>query len=460
MGIGRPLEPGTYYVGVNNSSGIPMTFDVQSRGIGNGFTIPVSTLAFAGGSVTNPLAVREAAYYSVNIPSNTPSWKVKLRAAAGESMLIALKDVLPSVASGGGVTGGSDAGLEMQKLGDEHFLLLPANNTSNLLAGTYYLTVVSEGMNTTNNSRIGTGASTYELTSQGVLPVAALGSLSGPDLTLAGSLEGGEAAAYRFDVPPGTLAMEVRLENKTGTPAMALVSTNFLPQPNTSSYGSEGGQSSTRITDDALINVANPISGTWSIVVKANSVSTTYSPATYTVRVHRLFPTNVVFDGGTSVVTNQEAGTWRYFRIDVPTNAFGWDVRLINVYTNNSPRFSVRRDLASSTLATTPWSFPQSSLTWPSGYQWGASLDWTDRSLSPDGRVDESGRILAMGMGRPLEPGAYYLGVFSGNSSSTNPMSYTVFSRGIGTNLSIPVIPLAFSGGAFTERRWCTYSAG
>ena len=436
MGIGRPLEPGTYYVGVNNNTGLPMTFDVQSRGIGNAFTIPVPSLAFAGGSVTNTLTAREAAYYAVNVPSNTPSWKVKLRATAGESMLIALKDVLPSVASGGGVTGGSAAGLEMQKLGDEQFVLLPANNTSNLVAGTYYLTVVSEGINTTNNSRIGAGASTYELTSQGVLPVATLGSLTGSDLTLAGSLEGGEAAAYRFDVPPGTLAMEVRLENKTGNPAMALVSTNYLPQPNTSSYGAEGGQSSTSVTDDSLINVANPISGTWSIVVKANPVSTTYSPATYTVRVHRLFPTNVVFDGGSIVATNQEAGTWRYFRIDVPTNAFGWDVRLINVFTNNSPRFSVRRDLAPSTLSTGPWSFPQNSLTWPTGYQWGATLDWTDRSLNPDGRVDEYGRILAMGMGRPLEPGAYYLGVFSANSSLTNSMSYTVFS-GVGVLISL-----------------------
>jgi hypothetical protein len=450
MGMGRPLEPGTYYVGVNNQSGIPMTFTVQSRGIGNGFIIPVSALTFAGGSVTNTLPPREAGYYAVDVPPNTPAWKVKMRAVAGESLLIALKDVLPSVAANIGVTGPNDSGLKMQKLDNEHFALLPLNNQSNVAADRYYLAVVSEGINVTNNSRIGIGGSTYELTSQGVLPVGYLGALTGPDLTSPGSLEGGELAAYQFDVPVGTLAMEVRLDDRTGNPALALVATNLLPQPNSASYGTEGGQTTGRLIDDRLINVANPVSGRWSLTAKANLLGNAYPAATYTVRVHRLSATDttLAFDGGMAVVTNQEAGTWRYFRVDVPGNAFGWDLRLIDVSTNSLPRFSIRRDLAPASLSTTPWSSPGSSLNWPTGYQWAASLDWSDRQFNADGRIDETGRILAMGMGRPLEPGTYYVGVI--NNSGTNAMAYTLFSRGIGTNMTIPVIPLDFNGGSFT----------
>lgn len=448
MGLGRPLEPGTYYVGVNNTTGLPMTFTVQSRGIGVGLTIPVTTLPFAGGSATNTRAPREAAYYGVNIPSNTPSWKVKMRAAAGESLLVVLENVLPNCLPSSTATDANGAGQIMQKAGDEHFVLLPAQGQSNLVAGNYYLAVVSEGTGVTNNSRIGAGTSTHEITSLGALPVTALGSLVGPDLVSVGSLEGAEVAAYQFDVPAGTLAMEVRLEDKTGNPTLALISGALLPIPNAPQFAQDGGQSTGRLTDDTLINVANPVPGTWSLVTKASLLSQGYPPASYTLRVRRVFATNVVFDGGSVSATNHEAGTWRYFRLEVPAGAFGWDVRLVNVATNANPRFAVRRDLAPNALITTPWNYPQNTLTWPSNYQWAATYDWSSRQSNPSGQVDEYGRILAMGMGRPLEPGTYYLGVI--NPNGTNPLAYTVQSRGIGTNLTIPVQPLAFAGGSYT----------
>ena len=61
-----------------------------------------------------------------------------------------------------------------------------------------------------------------------------------------------------------------------------------------------------------------------------------------------------------------------------------------------------------------------------------------------------TGRILAMGMGRPLEPGTYYVGIKNNNSPSTT-MNYTLRSRGIGAAYTIPIVDLPFGGGAATN---------
>src|SRR5204863_7143820 len=121
MGMGRPLEAGTYYVGVINSgsSTNSMAYTVLSRGIGTNFTIPVTQIAFSGGSfTTNGLPAREAAYFSVNVPSNTPSWKIKLSTNASESMLMVLRDALPSVAANDdAAVSSTDSGARIQNEG-------------------------------------------------------------------------------------------------------------------------------------------------------------------------------------------------------------------------------------------------------------------------------------------------------------------------------------------------------
>jgi hypothetical protein len=450
MGIGRPLEPGTYYVGVINETATPMTYTVQSRGIGSGLILPVTSLAFNGGSATNTLPAREAAYYSVQIPPNTPSWKMKLRTAAGESMMVVLKDAIPGVgARDSAAAANTDSGHKLQKLNDEQWLLLPSSGT-NLVSATYYITVVSEGTNPSAANRVGTGTSTHEITSLGPLPITDMGTLSGADLTQSGALEGGAAAAYRFSVPVGTLAMEVWMENPVGAPAFSIVPSVELPRPNDVNYGAEGGRLTDRLIEDDLLNVTHPTPGTWSLVVKANDSGSAYPPASYTLRVHRLFATNVVFDNGSISATNHPYGTWRYFRIQVPPDALGWDVRLINVFTNASaPEFSIRRDFAPSSLVNIGWMLPMNTANWPTGNQWAADKDWTGREYNASGQISERGRIHAMGMGRPLEPGTYYIGVIN-SGGSTNPMAYTLLSRGIGTNMTIPVTQIAFNGGSFT----------
>src|SRR5262249_58557128 len=84
--------------------------------------------------------------------------------------------------------------------------------------------------------------------------------------------------------------------------------------------------------------------------------------------------------------------------------------------------------------------------TWPSGSQWAAGSDWTRRQFSADGITNEDGRILSMAVGRPLEPGTYYIGVL--NSTGTNDLSYTLLSRWIGPGRALPLQDLAWSGGS------------
>jgi len=78
----------------------------------------------------------------VVIPTNTPSWKVRVTTTAGEAMLLVSTNFFPNVD-----TGRVGPGKVMQKAGDEHYVLLPFPGQTNLAAGTNYLTVVSEGIN-------------------------------------------------------------------------------------------------------------------------------------------------------------------------------------------------------------------------------------------------------------------------------------------------------------------------
>ena len=142
---------------------------------------------------------------------------------------------------------------------------------------------------------------------------------------------------------------------------------------------------------------------------------------------------------------NQPAGVWQYFGITVPSNAFGWDLR-INGATNGNPYLYVCRDQLPSQSNPNYWT-PASSSAWPSGYQWQAGYDWTGDYYDYNG-VYRYSQVLQMGMGNPLQPGTYYVGVIS--STGVNPINYTLVSRGIGTNMSIPIVNLPFTNGVVT----------
>ena len=74
-----------------NSSGPgytdPMSYTLVSRGIGSGFAIATNTLPLNGSVGNAALGVRETDYYRVTIPSNTPSWRLRLAANTGQVVL-------------------------------------------------------------------------------------------------------------------------------------------------------------------------------------------------------------------------------------------------------------------------------------------------------------------------------------------------------------------------------------
>ncbi len=216
-GMNSPLEPGTYYIGISNGSGSgAMTYTLESRGIGDGFAIPVTPVNFSGaGSSVSVAALppRGTAYYRVNVPAGAASWKVRLSQSAGESLLLVRPDAIPNIGCG---RFPDAVGSVMQKDGPEHFLLLPQGSETALPGGTYYLAVVSEGLAPDRGrNQVGTGNAAFTIASLGVAPVTGIGTLgtpSDPPLVITNTLAGGESGIYQFTVPPGTLSFEASIE--------------------------------------------------------------------------------------------------------------------------------------------------------------------------------------------------------------------------------------------------------
>ncbi|MGN6385792.1 MAG: hypothetical protein ACTHMT_06085, partial [Verrucomicrobiota bacterium] len=437
MGMGRPLEPGRYYISVQGADTDLMSYTISSRGIGQNMSIPVTPLAFNGGTthVTN-LTPREVAYFRIDVPAGTPNWKTRLQMDSGEGLLLVSKDTLPNVATSSNGSLYTSSGRKVTKGGDEIFLLLPQSGFTNLTEGTYYLAVISEGQSPQPGS-IGFDTSDFTITSLGSAPVRNLGQLGFTDIVETNSLIAGDSQIYQFSVPAGTLGMEARLENRSGNPVMVLRQGTSTPYPgaglgivSSETYGNEGGETSAIYVHPTLINIGSPSNTVYTLVVKARQTSSTvFTNASYTLRLNASGTTTLGFDNETSSITNQGAQTWRYFRVVIPTNAMGWDLRLVNV-TNGTPRMVIRREGLPSTLQTTPWSQPGGATSWPTNAQWLPAQDWTRRSQSALDGSNEDGRVFAVGMGRPLEPGTYFVGVY--NNHATAPTSYSLWSRGIG----------------------------
>ena len=83
--MGQPLEAGTYYVGILNTASSNANYTVLSRGIGDNLSLPVVDLNYTGGSATvSNLSPREAAYFRVQVPTNSPGLKLTLTPSVGE----------------------------------------------------------------------------------------------------------------------------------------------------------------------------------------------------------------------------------------------------------------------------------------------------------------------------------------------------------------------------------------
>jgi hypothetical protein len=247
MGVGNPVQPGTYYIGVydgNNAS----SYTLMSRGMSapgtTNYSIPVKDLGFVD-SATATQAPREADYYHVVITNGTPSWRVKLAPTVGDALLLVQQDYLPNVVSDGSALPNFNYGFEelyggikLEKAGNEHYLLLPGNGQTNIPPGDYYLGVVSQGVNPTGQD-IGSNTTAYVLSSLGPLPMTNLGTVfPGNDLIVnLANVEGGDVLAFQFTVPSNLWSSIVRadltvtLSSATGGPLYSMASGTNIPSP-------------------------------------------------------------------------------------------------------------------------------------------------------------------------------------------------------------------------------------
>ena len=243
-------------------------------------------LPFTNGVATTNLVGREVAYYSIHVvPTNLPSWRLELSNNVGESLMMLQESALPNVVAGGQAPYTLNGGRKMQKAGNEQYLMMPVSGQSNIIAGTYYIGVASEGMNP-SGSYLGTNSSSFTLRSYGVEPVTNLGPVGAIDLLSTNSLRGGQNALYQFRVPNGTPAVEVRLDNVTGGPYMTLSLGTNSPVPY-NSYGYDGGVSYSW-SSPTIITLPTPTANNYSLTVQASTLIGVIVDAISTVPVRQM----------------------------------------------------------------------------------------------------------------------------------------------------------------------------
>ncbi|MCA9516171.1 MAG: hypothetical protein KC635_14605, partial [Myxococcales bacterium] len=257
----------------------------------------------------------------------------------------------------------------------------------------------------------------------------------------------------------GVSSVEVRLTRHGGHPHATVGAGPTAPAPTQSYIAAEGGHTAI-VNDDGVATVQAP-SGVYTVVVAATDDAQGGHPdASFDLDVVARGEETLAFNGGAVAISGQESGTWRYFRVEVPDGALGWDLRVENV-SSGRPQLAIRRDELPEALQTNPTCCPPlyQRGEWESGSTWAPSLDMTQRyPPAHDPYDDEHGRRVQMGMGAPLEPGVYYVGVSDVGYQETGlPMSYELVSRGIGVGddgdgapWRIQVVDLAFDGGEVT----------
>ena len=490
VGMNAPLSAGTYIVGVSNRLFIPgptgsdnMAYTIESRGIGeapqldangNPWLIPVHPLGFSGGSVSGSLGVRKIAAYSVDIPAATASWEVKLEPTPGHEAMMAIgKDRLPR----------SDAlqtynsvsvvnGTIREKTGNDYFYRFHATTDGGIEVGRFYILVVGEGQSPADDEHTGTGTVDYTLTSR-PLPLPAAPYVAGTIPWSAQTLDYGQVKTYKVVVPPGLPEMCVSVTGSAGfvlfnapTNSVALGGVNPAPAEMAYYRAVEGGAGRLGYYRGMAAVIPNPV-GDYFLTVGQPKYDEPYQASVNFDVVFDCDPIpDLAFNGGfadNTVGPRLGAQGYQWYHVDVPANAVGWDLRLVNVKKSNpldpinthvgAPKIVVRRDQKPVSLV---GGIADSATAWLSGDLWVVGSDFTDGDHEANGfLVPADGRFLTVGMGGPLSAGSYYIGVY--NPTTAYGANYRLVSRGIGMPATtdsngnpwaIQVQPLAFDGGS------------
>lgn len=498
-GIGSPLVPGVYYIGVGlTTTGVANTprvaghvcYTLTSKGIGIGndavsgqpYPIQVQDLAF-NGSVTNTLPARDIAVYRIAVPANTPGWELKLLLDSNhEGVLAVRRGAIPNINALPDAEVDStqlNQGSSRKKVGNEYFYKFASRNKATatddefLQAGTYYAVVQSEGVSPASAAKLGTGSSRFTLSSAAMPYVDTTADPLNEDETklwTAQSLKYGERKLYRVRAANGLSAMEVRIKNSTGKPSILVERANEgvfrFPEEGDDKelvYFTMGNSGYERdFYHQNLITIPNP-SGDYWVMVGSENQTTPQLDLTYDLEITGTATPRLGFNGGVAAVTPdapQLANTWRYYKVVVPAGALGWHLSLDDV-SSGMPRMVIRRDDAGAGFVT-PFDFKnignlKLGTTWPDLNQW-----YVDDHFGSDRNSENllvNGRYFTVGMNAPLVPGTYYVGVSNlpiTTPKTTDNMAYTIKSKGIGNEgtfdgdlkeWKIPVKTLTFSGG-------------
>ena len=349
MAFDRPLEGGTYYIGVyNKSSSEDCEYHFTTAGIGLDQTYEVGEVDFDGGTnlVTN-LEPRISSYFKVDVPEGVSSWKLHLKNTHGETALFARKGYIPTwgaiYSAFESATKSTDKMAGMRKTGDEYYVLLPETGEATLRPGTYYLMVVGQGELAHGSSNIGEGTSSAIIESLGEAELRLFDAPLGDSVTMltdTNALAAGEVELYQFSLTNNVPAFEVRLVDLIGNLSVTLRAGDALPKGSGSSSRYGGLYSpNTDGENGTLITVPNPSATTWSLVVSSPDKIADVAPASYRLEIRALPTPELNFDpsqnatGGTNVATGSLIDEQRdFYKIVVPESVEGepvlaWSLR-------------------------------------------------------------------------------------------------------------------------------------
>ena len=478
-GIDRPLQAGTYYVGVlvgaaQAPAGIPKvaSYTLVSRGIGTGYDIEPINLALDGGQLpTGNLAARDFKIYRVTIPvgAELASWRLQLQPSVGEMFMQVRRDSIPDFSTSSGIGGFTAAtgvlgGKRLKRTAGEQLTVMPENGAAFIQPGTFYVTVVSEGLAPTATV-MGEGNADGILDSMTPVPQIELGSISPTAATLAPfDLAWGEMAVYRFSVPAGMKVLEAYLTDREGNPGLSMIQGQRLPVPYPSintgdaGYGWFGGQ--TTPSHPVWLTAQEPAADDYTLIVRANVSGSTYprGKGKLNIRLVSTLPVLGVISGArTAVVMDQVAESWRYFQLEVPNDANlrGIRVSLKNVV-SGVPRMIIRKGTMLPRDFNSTSGLNSNSVDWLGNQQWAQTNDFSNLSNDSLGKL-AAGRFFLAAYNSPMSAGTYIVGITKDasintvNTPNTPGMNYTLEVEGIGDGLAIPITPLAFDNTAAPE---------